>query len=370
MEKPNRRSKIWGNLLALVFGIFVSLILAEIVLRIFHPIPYRIKHGRIVLPANQKIVHKNPGSKKLEHTIHYSRNSLGMRGEEIPKDTRHWVRIITIGGSTTECAYNSDSLTWPEVLKRKLREKINPLIWVNNAGLDGTSTYGHIMLLKDYILPLNPDYIIFLTGVNDVENEAKDDFDLYHSNEINKSSAKEFFRSLLKKTELGGLLENFYRYRLAYNKGLIHREIDYKKEPTMLLDAAAVNAQLAKQTPFLAAYKNRILILDSICRANNIKAIFLTQPSLYAAFTDPATGIDFANLKVSEERNAVTEGKVLQLYNNILRDLKTEGRIETIDMANAMPLNSSLYYDFTHYTSLGTVKFGNILYDSLAVKVK
>lgn len=365
MEEKKKKSGFWGNLLALLFGLFLSLILAEIVLRIFHPIPFRVKHGKIILPANQKIVHKNNYSDKLEPVIYCSRNSLGLRGEELPKDPSHWIKIITIGGSTTECSYNSDSLTWPAILEKQLRQKLAPNVWLNNAGLDGTSTYGHLILLQDHIVPLHPDYVIFLTGVNDMENENDHDFDLYHSDKINKSSAKEFFRSLLKKSEVGALLENLYRYRLAYNKGLVHRVMDYKKEGTLILDSAAIAKHIADQPHFLNAYRRRILKLDSVCRANNIKAIFLTQPSVFGSFTDPATGLDFTNIKTAEGRNSKLERTILQMYNDVLTDLGKQGRIKTIDVASAMPLNSKYYYDFTHYTIHGTDTLGKMLSDSL-----
>lgn len=370
MDKAKKRTSLGSNLLALLFGIFVSLLLAEIVLRIFHPIPYRIKHGKIVLPANQKIVHKNTSSSKLEPVIYYSRNSLGLRGDEMPKDPQHWLKFITIGGSTTECSYNSDSVTWPELLKKQLRVKLQPNVWLDNAGLDGTSAYGHIILLQDHILQLHPDYVIFLTGVNDVENNNDHNFDLYHSDEINHSSIKEFLRSLVKKTELGGLIENMYRYRLAYNKGLVHRVVYYSKEPHITLADAEVSKQLAKQTPYLQSYRQKILKLDSICKANGIKDIFLTQPSLYGSFTDPATGLDFTNIKIESGRNSATERKVLQLYNNVLLNLQAKGKIKVIDMASAMPLNSRFYYDYTHYTSLGTDTLAKMLSDSLMVRLR
>ena len=41
------------------------------------------------------------------------------------------------------------------------------LVWLNNAGLDGHSTFGHEILLRSHIIKLKPDMIIFLTGIND-----------------------------------------------------------------------------------------------------------------------------------------------------------------------------------------------------------
>lgn len=364
-KRTGKGKRIWGNILATCIGIVMSLVLVEIILRIFQPFPFRVKYGKIILPANQKIVRKNEVSSKLEPVIYYSRNSMGLRGEEMPADAENYVKIIAIGGSTTECSYNSDSLTWPEVLKRQLRGKLQAKLWVNNAGLDGTTTYGHRILLQDHIVKLRPNYVLFLVGINDTEKDDDHGFDLYHSDTFNKRNVKEIFRSLLKKTETGALIENLYRYRVAYNKGLVHRQLDYAKQGQLKIGFDTMMKHIIAQAPYLTAYKQRILALDSVCKANNIKAIFLTQPSLFGSFTDPATALDFTRIKVTDGRNALLEKEILEQYNDVLRNLAHEGKLVTIDMARAMPKNSIFYYDFTHYTSLGTDTFGRMLSDSL-----
>lgn len=356
-----KKTSFWSNVLATLIGIVVSLVIVEIVLRVFHPIPFRVQHGKIILPANQEIVRKNTVSSKLEPVIYYSRNSLGMRGDEMPKDQQNWIKIIAIGGSTTECSYNSDSLTWPEVLKRQLQQQSSEKIWVNNAGLDGTTTLGHKILLQDHIVKLKPDYVLFLVGINDTEHDDDHGFDLYHSDSFNRKNIKEIFRSLLKKTETGALIENLYRYRIAYNRGLVHRQINYAEQGQLYLGFDTITKYLVKQQPYLEAYRHRILGLDSICRANDIKAIFLTQPSLFGSFTDPATGLDFTRIKTAEGRSSILEKNILELYNDVLRHLGREDKIAVIDMAALMPKDSRYYYDFTHYTSQGTDTFGRIL---------
>lgn len=369
MEKVKKQPTLWNNVKALVFGVLVALLLVEVLLRIFQPFSFRVKHGKIVLPANQQITHNNPGSPKLEAIIHYTRNSIGLRGAELPKHPEQYVKIITIGGSTTECSYNSDSLTWPELLKNKLQQHI-PNLWLNNAGLDGTSTFGHLLLLQEHILSLKPNYIIFLTGVNDMEESAMGGFDTYHSNEWDTHSLKSFFRSLMKKTEIGALAENIYRYRIARKQGMTHRVVDYAKQPQLLISEADMQLQAAEQSYYTGAYRKRILQLDSICKANNIIPIFLTQPSLYASFIDPTTGLDFTNIQTSNGRNAALQGMILDRYNDVLLHLRNENKINLIDLAIAMPKKSTYYYDYTHYTSAGTKVVAQIVADSISSFIK
>lgn len=187
----NGKKNIWSKFKALCFGIFFGLLLCEIILRIYNPFPFSIKKGRLVLPANQSKVFKNKWISKLDENIYYSRNSLGFRGPEMPAEKKDLLSVITIGGSTTECKFLSDSCTWSSLLYEKLHQQ-NKNIWLNNAGIDGHSTFGHLLLLKEYVLKLKPRYAIFMTGINDEELERPDEFDLMTEKKINTRSLKLF----------------------------------------------------------------------------------------------------------------------------------------------------------------------------------
>ena len=67
--------------------------------------------------------------------------------------------ILTIGGSTTECVYLSDGKTWTDRFAQRLAA-VRPDSWVNNAGLDGQSTYGHLVLLRNFVFSLHPSTTI------------------------------------------------------------------------------------------------------------------------------------------------------------------------------------------------------------------
>ena len=41
-------------------------------------------------------------------------------------------------------------------------------MWINNAGLDGATTYRHLILMEDYLIKLRPKVVLFLVGINDV----------------------------------------------------------------------------------------------------------------------------------------------------------------------------------------------------------
>src|ERR671929_63597 len=57
-------------------------------------------------------------------------------------------------------------------------------VWVNNAGLDGHSTFGHLLLTRQALVPLHPKAILYLVGLNDMFTDAPRDFDRVAQNPL------------------------------------------------------------------------------------------------------------------------------------------------------------------------------------------
>ncbi len=131
--------------------VIVSFLIAlEIGLRIHNPFPFRVRGDHIILPAHQKYTISHTGAIKLDPVTHVTKNSLGFRGPEPPRDWSERLTILTIGGSTTECLFLSDGKTWTDQLTRRFMA-VRPDAWINNAGFEGHSTFGHLVLLREFV---------------------------------------------------------------------------------------------------------------------------------------------------------------------------------------------------------------------------
>ena len=162
---------ILKNIMAVVIGIVLSFIILEGLLRIFQPIEYRVRGNKIWLPQDSKYQFTNNKTDKLDKIVYSSRNHMGFRGEAPPKNFTECLTIIAIGGSTMACEFISDNKTWRDILAMNLKNKFKCL-WLNNAGLDGHSTYGHIVLMEDYIIKIRPKVVLFLIGANEINMET------------------------------------------------------------------------------------------------------------------------------------------------------------------------------------------------------
>jgi hypothetical protein len=95
--------------------------------------------------------------------VHYSRDKYGLRNPHGRLDS---IRVVTVGGSTTDQRYIADGETWQDVLQASTG------LQVANAGVDGISSRGHIVAVNEWlhrIADLRPAAYIHYIGINDAE---------------------------------------------------------------------------------------------------------------------------------------------------------------------------------------------------------
>jgi lysophospholipase L1-like esterase len=100
-----------------------------------------------------------------------SYNNYGFRDVDVvmPKPPGLY-RIVCIGGSTTEEGNNNND-TYPNIVERKLQEKLGKeRVEVINCGISGITSYNERRRIEDY-LELDPDLIVYYNGVNDATHE-------------------------------------------------------------------------------------------------------------------------------------------------------------------------------------------------------
>jgi lysophospholipase L1-like esterase len=348
----------------ILYGVYlflVVLILLEVLLRMYDPFVFRLKANRIILPINQKEIITNKLNPKLDSSIIVTRNSLGFRGPDTPRNFGSQISIITIGGSTTACHFLNDENTWPYLLGEFLRDDFAN-VWVNNAGFDGHSTFGHTVLLNDYVKKLNPKIVIFLTGVNDIENEGPSYFDKLK----NKNEYPDMLNYLYNNSEVVNVIVNFARGARA--KKFNNTTQDMKLPGalgTLDMTVQQRNKRLHQQEKYLTGYEMRLAALIDTCKRNNILPVLLTQPCLYGYTTDSVTHINLSTAKVEEGMNGALLSDLLDQYNNKVKEVCTIQSVPFIDLAALMPKNSLYYYDQTHYTNEGAREVAKVVAEKM-----
>lgn len=348
-------------MVALSVGFFMSILILELFLRTFNPMPVRVKNEEIILPANRVFQFKNTHLAALDRHIIHTKNSIGFRGEE-PPYINDYVSIIGVGGSTTECRFLNDGMDWVTLLGENLNAEKHKRIWVNNAGLDGHSTFGHQVLLENYLIPIHPNYVIYLLGLNDLERLDWH----YDDQQLLKNETSSIVDWLKKNSEIALLVNNFYRSIWSYKIDLKHGNLDLKNRQHQPVDSLAILKVLDAQSPYLAAFEQRLnqLLLDT--KGAGISPVLLTQPLLFGHGKDDITGVNLETIQTRFE-NGKTYWEVLEAYNDISRKVAQEQDVLLIDLARQMPKSSLYFYDGVHFTNEGAEKVSEIIskYDFL-----
>ena len=354
--KPHNLLKNLGVLLG---GGLVALVVLEVLLRVYNPLEIRFRPDRIVLPVHKRYVFDNTEKfpTKLAKTTLHTKNNLGFRGAPPPRDFRDCLTLITIGGSTTECFYLSDGRTWPDLLGQTLSREFHR-VWVNNAGLDGATTYRHLILMEDYIVTLQPKVVLFLVGINDV---GTGDIEAAEKKQVHV--LRQATRAVLYRSEVYALGQNLYRFFVAQGRGLHHTEIDLR--PARVLErlpaGAATRLLRDYDTNSLPFFAQRLEKLIKVCRDHGIEPVLITQPTLYGPGVDPVTGVNLAAVKLGKDLNGGLMFQAVELYNGTTRQVAKKHGVLLIDLARELPRDSAYYYDYLHYTEPGAAAVARII---------
>lgn len=351
--------KLIKNTAFIIYVVLVVFVGLEIFLRIYNPIPLRVKGDKIILTSNRKFIINNDKIPVLDKVIVHTKNSLGFRGPEKPLNFDEYLSIITVGGSTTEVSLISDHATWQSQLERLLDKNFRN-IWINNAGMDGHSTFGHKILLEDHLIKIKPKIILFYVGINEATKHLNrfDVIGLRNNNLLMK---------MYRNSEVLSLSVNIYRYFKAQKMNVTHKYLDLRegKNNYLYLSDEFIDGELKKLNEYLEDYEKRLEDLIHICKINNIDPILMTQPLLLGYGFDDITGADLEKVKLDEYCNGKLQWVKLQSFNDITMKVAHRNEVFLIDLANKLPKSSLYFYDGVHYTNEGCSRIGEIVASEL-----
>ncbi|MDD5355128.1 MAG: GDSL-type esterase/lipase family protein [Candidatus Omnitrophica bacterium] len=222
-----------------------------------------------VIEENQALFWRQRPHLNIEFQgVRVSTNSLGFRGKDVSvgKDKQTY-RIICLGASPTFGWGVNFQNTYPSLLEQKFKG-IYPDkdIEVINAGQIGYSSYQGSILLEKYLLGFSPDLITVPYVLNDIDryrfygNKGVSDKELVLNNPfeiaINNTIPKIRFFIFMKE-----ILSKFINKDERFAAGI------FKKQ-----------CNLAKVRVSGDDYRENLVKIINIAKANNIKLIFIKMP--------------------------------------------------------------------------------------------
>jgi lysophospholipase L1-like esterase len=148
-----------------------ALLVLEVSLRAFYPAPIRFFYPQEFYDFDSEMGYAlRPRQNAFSHDRPVQTNSLGLRDREIaPYPTSETLRVLALGDSQTFGNGLDLSETWPKQLERILQNLGPRPRWeVVNAGIPGTDTWQHEIVLERLLDTLHPQAVVLGLYVNDV----------------------------------------------------------------------------------------------------------------------------------------------------------------------------------------------------------
>ena len=274
------------KLLALLFlSIAASLIIAEILVRIFYPQDlqkYDLDSDIGYRPRANAIT-KLTGP---EFNITTKTNSKGLVDYEQDYDFSG-LTIAALGDSFTEASHVNIDEGFPKILEKKLRAK-EKNIRVVNCGIGNTGTDQQYIFLQKECIKYHPNIVLlnFYVGNDFANNYASliygyENGKLIDRRPIKYSIFQKIFHYLNTRLHIVKLVENVFLNNGATRKLLINAGLYKNREPYQydisLQDLYFINSELAG-----IGYNKTFLIFDELInytRSNNIKLIVALLPT-------------------------------------------------------------------------------------------
>ena len=385
MEAADRQrsaaARVLLHLSIVILSVAFSLVAAELVVRFFYPSP--VKEGFFIWPPNLQMTF-TPSDRIMPGVSGpsvFRVNSYGIRGEEVL--SKHRIRILAIGGSTTECLYLDQKETWPYLVQEKLNAAIGEeAVWVGNAGKSGMSTNNHIVALK--YLPMEElriDMILLLVGINDFSKRlARGDGSAGHGRGTPRSEQdfiaetfvgkNRFYEKdpFLKRTRIWQLLRQLKK-RIGGKKTQDKSGEVYLAWRENRKNAGRFIEDLPDLSNALEEYGNNIEKLIEIARRRSIELIFMTQPTLWRTDMPESQkrllwfgGIgDFQEKAGMPYYTAEALEKGIRLYNEALQRACKKRNVRLIDLARTVDKTPEHFYDDVHFSEGGARRVAQVV---------
>ncbi|MGD9592931.1 MAG: SGNH/GDSL hydrolase family protein, partial [Candidatus Berkiella sp.] len=203
------------------------------------------------------------------------------------------LKIVFLGGSTTECLYMDEHERFPYVVGRLLEQDLGKTVNSYNGGVSANESQHSINILLNKVLAMKPNMVVLMHNINDLA--------------ILRSQGTYWYQDSLK-SHIQSSKNVFTRYEFPSK--------DHQVDDNAISEAFRKNLQT-----FVA-----------ICKIQEIRPVLMTQG------------------------NRVRDDALYHRFNEIIREVGQKESVLVIDLAKLMPQDPEHFYDAYHYTAFGANK--------------
>jgi lysophospholipase L1-like esterase len=264
------------------------------------------------------------------------------------------LRLVALGGSTTEDLWNTSGRHWPWVLQNRLSQTSIRPVRVLNGGMSAYATPHSLVRTFTDVVDADADILLVMHNINDLTAA-------YQAIAANTPLDPHYAVKYLTRGYTGVRGDDeVVRSRLLR---LLSSRLRPQRARQVLL---AQNE--ATMTRGIQLFQRNLRSIAAVARAHGVEPVFLTMPF--------ATGEDLFRITQTGHVNVGSVGvghlperkrmlADLARYNAATIALANEIGVTAIDMAGSFEWDDSLFVDTVHYSDVGSEVFAERLAEEL-----
>jgi lysophospholipase L1-like esterase len=354
-QNPSRRNRIARVTLGALSLVSAVLACAEIHLRrTIHPPPS-------TFPFPQPALHRSfvevsrPVLGLTPRRVEVRTNALGLRGDDLDLSDRQTARVVTLGGSVTECLLLADRDAWPRRLQDVLAARLHRPVWVGNAARSGEQTLDYVAHARVLLPALQPELVIVMPGGNDLQAAVEDrllPLDLTDPPALARYAAR-----LYEPVDASGLGPSYvsfwierYLTRSTYDFAPLYGRMAARRRAAQSLDdfpalSDSLDVYRANLTQLVAALAQL---------RPRPRVLFLTHAALWKPeMSDRERAVLWAgytcmDCERAEYYSPATLARALDAFNRELLSVCAASGVSCHDLASSLPRTQNTFYFAAH----------------------
>lgn len=374
-------------LLVLLNAVLLLVVLGLVELGLsWYEVPTSVRYS--VFPPNEiiKVIVDPRVTPGVRDDAVYEVNALGTRGPLPSSDDD--LRILALGGSTTECFLLSLEESWPFRVGRLIEEATHRKVWVGNIARSGRHSRWHYFDAK-YVVPQlgRADIALLMIGINDQFNrmvqgqafETADVVALDVGTALHVSAAEEGWlarRHLVRRGRR--LLE---AWALLTPRELEIRRLLNHTFPGFYVNARAMRAARGETIDTLPPmrepieeFERNLGLIIGLLRDNGTEPVLITQPAMWREdLTEEESRLLWLGSADGWPPHRAggpyysvgAMATMLELYNDALRRIARNEGTALVELPGRVPADATTFYDDVHFNEDGAARMAHVVAEAL-----
>lgn len=351
-----RRGSLAAGFAALAVALVVTGLLAETALRLYHRWAAGVPFFSLLpgwrerafpldpfLAFGPRVDWQIPGK---EHPESAYFNAQGFRTQEtLGPPAPGEVRVVALGGSTTEDVWNEAGRHWPLAVEERLHAAGRDDVRVYNGAMSAYTSAHSLVRFATDVVQYQPDLLLVMHNVNDL-------LVVYRAGMLGVPMDSSYHVKYGQKSLTGQLDEDdVVLCRLC---ALVRERLARLAPPEPRVELGEYDLRTG-----LALFERNLRSLVAVARAHGTEVVLVTMPLSRSRerFDDTAALAAAGLLEAfpSHERFLAD----FDAYNDAIRRVGAELGVPVIDAAALVPQDDALFADIVHTTSAGVEAMGD-----------